>query len=471
MGPKASDRPVLATVAITAAEILFCVALATGIVALLDRWASVTALGSVYLLSVLAIAVRRGQLAAMFTSVAAVVTLNFFFVPPLHRFEVADSEDLFALAVLLIAALVVGRLAGTARERTAEAERRAETALAREREATILADAASSMLGGLDMSRLVETMSEELSGASNGVLRVTESSAPDQSRDEISVRLPTESRSVWLYGSDPVHSSREDLARLAEPLGRLLEVAAERERAATKASELEAAHRAEVAKTAILHSISHDLRTPLTAIHTAAAGLEGGEVDAGDREALLSVIEDEADRLTHLVENLLDLSKIEAGAAEPRLDWCDLGDVAANSMAQVSDAHPETPMQFSLPAELPLVRADSSQLERVFTNLIENAVKFSPPRSPVRISGGAGAGKVTIRITDQGPGVPPSKRSQIFEPFFRGTRSGGGTGLGLAICRGFVEANGGELRLQADAADGTSFTASFPLVRQPAAVK
>src|SRR5262249_39201671 len=235
-------------------------------------------------------------------------------------------------------------------------------------------------------------------------------------------RLPTDWRSVWLYSSDPEHSSREDLTRLAEPLGRLLDVAAERERAADRASQVEASHRAEVATTAILHSISHDLRSPLTAIHTATAGLEG-EVEPDDREALLSVIEDETDRLTRMVDNLLDLSKIEADAAEPRVDWCDLGDVAANAMAQVSSAHPDAKIQVTLPPDLPLVRADASQLERVFTNLIETGVKFSPPQPPVRISGGAGGGKVTIRVTDEGPGVPPQQRAEIFEPFFRGARS------------------------------------------------
>src|SRR5262249_49953238 len=131
MGLEASNRPGFRSVTVTIVEILLWVGLATGIVAFLNQWASVTALGSIYLLCVLAVAVRRGQVAAMFTSVACVAALNFFFVPPLHQFSVSDSEDLVALGVLLIAALVVGRLAGTARERTAEAERRAETALAR----------------------------------------------------------------------------------------------------------------------------------------------------------------------------------------------------------------------------------------------------------------------------------------------------------------------------------------------------
>ena len=115
------------------------------------------------------------------------------------------------------------------------------------------------------------------------------------------------------------------------------------------------------------------------------------------------------------------------------------------------------------------MRADASQLERVFSNLIENALRYSPPGQPVRVSGGVGAGKVVVRVVDRGPGVPVSQRDAIFKPFNTGEEREG-AGLGLAISKGFVEANGGELRLQADSPDGTAFAVSFPLVEQPATV-
>lgn len=470
MEQTAQKRPALLGIAIAATEVVAWVGLATGLVALLDRHTSVTALGSIYLLAVLAVAVRRGQLAAMVAAAAGVVALNFFFVEPLHQFEVADSEDVVALGVLLIAALLVGRLAGTARERAAEAERRAALATAREREATILADAATSLLGGSELETPIGPISEDLAAASDRLLRLAASSAPDPREGEVCIRLPTNALSVWVYSADPARWSREDLERLARPLARLLDVAAERKRGAEKAAEMEASKRADVAKTAVLHSISHDLRSPLTAIRTAASGLST-EPDAADRDALISVIDEEAERQARLVDNLLDLSRIEAGAAHPRLDWCDLRDVVSRAAAQAQGVSGSVEFDLTLPQDLPLVRADSSQLERVFTNLIENAIKFSPPGAPVRISGGSGGGKVTVRVTDQGPGVPASLRAQIFEPFFRGGRADAGSGLGLAICRGFVEANEGEISLQADAPDGTSFAVSFPLVEQPAAVR
>jgi two-component system, OmpR family, sensor histidine kinase KdpD len=190
-------------------------------------------------------------------------------------------------------------------------------------------------------------------------------------------------------------------------------------------------------------------------------------IGGDDRQALLQAIEAESERLAKLVDDLLDLSRIEAGAVNPRTDWCDLSDVVASAVAQVAASGDEHLIDLDLPAGLPLVRADAAQLERVFSNLLSNAVKFSPDGSPVRISGGSGAGKVTVRVIDRGKGVPRSKRAEIFEPFVRGGDSHRGSGLGLAICRGLVQANGGEIRLESPTQPGATFAVSFPLVAQP----
>jgi two-component system sensor histidine kinase KdpD len=155
------------------------------------------------------------------------------------------------------------------------------------------------------------------------------------------------------------------------------------------------------------------------------------------------------------------LSRIESGAVAPQADWCDLRDVVASAVLQ---ARTGDRIRIELPPELPLVRADTAQLERVFSNLIDNAIKFSPPDSPVRITGGASAGRVTVRVTDQGRGIPRKDRSSVFEPFFRGrVERSTGSGLGLAICRGFVEANGGHIVLQTGVDRGTSFAVSLPV--------
>jgi two-component system sensor histidine kinase KdpD len=461
------SRPPFGRIAATALETLAWVGLATALVALLDSVATPAGLGSLYLIAVLAVAIRRGQVAALAAAVLGVLTLNFFFIKPLHQLTIADSDNVVALGVLLLAALVVGRLAGQSRERAAEAERRAEQAAAREGEAAMLADAATAALGG--EADIVAGISSSLQAAGGGDLRLETSAAPRAREGETAMRLPTETRSVWLYTAGSSDWTEADLNRIATPLARLIDVAEERKLAAARGAEAEAARQADAAKTVILHAVSHDLRSPLTAIRTAAAGLREEGTKSGDRVALIDAIEEESERLTRLIGNLLDLSRIEAGAVYPRTDWCDLLDVISTAVSHIQQPDSHNRIQIELDGELPLVRADASQLERVFSNLIENALRYSPQDQPVRISGGVGGGKVVVRVIDRGPGVPVAQREAIFKAFNTGDEREG-AGLGLAISKGFIEANGGELRLQADSPDGTAFAVSFPLVEQPATV-
>ncbi len=453
--------------AVVGAEILVAVGAATaGVTALQSTTSDDAGLGSLYLLAVLLIAIRRGQLSALLTAVVGVLTLNFFFIAPRHRVAIAHSQDLVELIVLLIAAVVVGRLAAVARERAAEAESRARLAAAREREAKLVAEIASAILVGESVGAQLESLGSRVALATAaGRARVMLEPVPAAAPDEITVPLHTRASNAWLYLTNDVTWDPGAIERVAESLGRLIDVAVERERVSERAAETEASRRAEVAKTAILHAISHDLRSPLTAITTAGSALAIGGVTEAERAELIDVIEAESARLAKLVDDLLDLSRIESGAVAPQADWCDLHDVVASAAAHASGEHP---IEFQLPADLPLVRADAAQLERVFSNLIENAVKFSPASSPVRISGGASSGRVAVRVADRGSGIPRRYRSQVFEPFFRGRgEAGAGSGLGLAICRGFVEANGGRIVLQSGRDTGTSFTVSFPVAAQP----
>jgi two-component system sensor histidine kinase KdpD len=451
-------------------DVVASVTLATGAVAVLDSFTSAAGLGVVYLLAVLFVAIRRGEVAALATSVVSVLVLNFFFIEPRHRLTIADSENVVALAVFLIAAVVVGRLALAARTRALEAEARAREAAAREREAELLADAGSAVLAGTDIRAQLENVGTSVStSARASSVRLELASSPSPRPGEFEVRLPTRARPCWLYVSDDVGWDRAALGRVAEPLAKLLDVSLERERVARQAAEAEATRRADVAKTAVLHAISHDLRSPLTGITAAAGALRAGRLSPEDRAELLSVVETEAQRLARLIDDLLDLSRIQAGAVNPRTDWCDLQETVANAIAQARAIEGEHAVQYELPPDLPLVKADPAQLERVFANLMENAIRHSPSDVPVRVTGGVGGGNVAVRVIDRGRGIPLSQQSQIFEPFFRG-RASGGSGLGLAICRGFVEANGGQIRVQTGTAEGTSFAVSFPLVAQPATV-
>jgi two-component system, OmpR family, sensor histidine kinase KdpD len=443
---------------IVAVEIVAALAIASLIVALLDSIAPATGLGVIYLLAVLLVSIRRGEVAGLATAVLSVLVLNFFFIEPRHQLTISDSHNVTALVVFLIAAAVVGRLAAGARARAREAEVRAVELDARRREAALLATTASSLLA--DDSDW-QPPAADAAGARLGL-----SAAPAPHDGELVVRVPTREESCWLY-VDADLWKKADAKRIAVPLADVIDVELSRRRYAETAAEVEAARRAEVAKTALLQAVSHDLRSPLTAITTATGALKSGLLDERDRSELLGVLESEGARLERLIGDLLALSRIEAGAVDPDLDWCDLRDSVATAAEHVRALYGEHPIEISMPDDLPLVKADSVQMQRVFANLIENAAKFSPPGAPVKVDGGGGK-HVVITVTDSGHGIPPSQRAHVFEPFFRAGDGAAGSGLGLAICRGFVEANGGRIHLKSHGGPGTSFSVSFPAPKQPA---
>ncbi|HEV7460878.1 MAG TPA: DUF4118 domain-containing protein [Solirubrobacteraceae bacterium] len=450
-------------VAMAALELVLAIALATGLVAALDTIAPTAGLGVIYLLAVLFVAIRRGELAALVAGLLSVLTLNYFFIQPRHQLTIASSENAVALVVFLIAAVVVGRLAAAARQRAEEADDRARQAAAREREAAMLARAASDVMAGASVDDELHAVGEHVAEATGAAgARLALAAAPAPAKGEVAVRLPLTTRPGWLYATPAPGWQEADLRRIAEPLARLIDVAIERKRAEERMADAEAARRADVAKTAVLHAISHDLRSPLTAITTAAGGLADAALSPDDRADLVSVIGVESSRLARLVEDLLDLSRIEAGAVDPRPDWCDLHDVLGSAAAAIADH----PIELALDRDLPLVRADPAQLERVFANLLDNAVRFSPEGAPVRVTAAVGGGAVSVTVADRGRGVAAPHRTRLFEPFYRAGGSRG-SGLGLAICRGFVEANGGRIRLLS-AQEGAAFAVSIPLVEQPA---
>jgi two-component system, OmpR family, sensor histidine kinase KdpD len=442
--------------AAAAAEVVLAVTLATGFVAALDTMATSTGLAVVYLLAVLTVAIRRGGAAALATSVLSVLAFNYFFIAPVHRLTIADSENVAALVVFLVVAIVVGRLAAAARERAAEAE--------------MLASVAALLLGGSTLDTQLDAIAARVAPALGIPFRLERTAAPAPRESERSLPIPVAHGRLWAYVPRDGAPDAAGLVRMLNALAAIFDVAGERERVAARAAGAESAQRADVAKTAVLHAISHDLRSPLTAITTAASGLGDERVPPEDRAELVAVLQDESARLAHLVDDLLDLSRVQAGAVNPRVDWVDVHEVVGRAASLVQAA----PVSIELPDDLPLVRADASQMERVFLNLLDNAARFSPPGRPVRVTGGVGAGQVTVRVTDEGPGVPLGQADAVFEPFYRGRRSGSGAGdhddgagagagLGLAICRGFVEANGGRLLLQRPVnGNGATFAVSLP---------
>lgn len=244
-------------------------------------------------------------------------------------------------------------------------------------------------------------------------------------------------------------------------LAELRAAEAERERLQAEAIEAGALRRSDELKTALLRSVSHDLRTPLTSIIAAGAALDSPSATAAERHELSEAVVAEGQRLSRLVENLLDVSRLESGNAAPRREPVDLAGVLEAARSAVG-AGPEE-VKLALDAELPALEGDAAQLERAFANLLENGVRHGEGR-PVLVRSRTSGGRLVVRVVDHGAGIPEPQRARLFEPFYRREDgSGGGVGLGLAIARGFVEANGGEVAVESVPGQGSTFVVSFPL--------
>jgi two-component system sensor histidine kinase KdpD len=275
---------------------------------------------------------------------------------------------------------------------------------------------------------------------------------------------------LLLPAGTPEAVLRRVQVRIVPALEALLAAALERDRLQAEVVETAALRRSDVIKTALLRAVSHDLRSPLTAILTAAEALRSPRLTHEERRQLASDVTGEATRLSRLIDNLLDLSRLEADAAAPRLAWTAVDEVLQAAIDELG--LPAGTFQLAIGGELPPVRADAAQLERAFANLLENASRHSAGH-PVSVRARDVGGRILVRVVDRGPGIPPAQRERVFEPFYRsGTEETGhrGSGLGLAIVRGFVEANGGRVWVESLPGQPTSFVVELPLERAPARV-
>jgi two-component system sensor histidine kinase KdpD len=435
------------------------VALTTAIIYPLREVTSPVSTGVVYLLAVLVAAILGGRALGLLTALASAAAFNFFHIPPTGRFTVADGENWVALAVFLIAAVVVSALADVARGRAREANER-------RRDAELAAELARVLLGAAEPQAALPTAAKRIADA-YGLPAVALTLEPVQPGAR-QVAVPMQAGALLVpaaISAATLETLRERLVPALEPL---LFAAFERATLTREVVETKALRRSDEIKTAVLRSVSHDLRSPLTAIRAAGEALGSPALEAEDRRELAEAIGVESRRLARLVDKLLDLSRLEGGAAEPREDWCSLEEVIRGA-AEDSGAPPDR-LRLMIDRDLPLIRADPAQLERALANLIENALRYGDGR-PVSVRARASGGRVLVRVVDQGPGIPLAEQERIFEPFYRapGAASHGtGSGLGLAIVRGLIEANGGHVRVESLPGQGTSFVVDLPL---PAAVE
>jgi two-component system sensor histidine kinase KdpD len=419
--------------------------------------------GIIYLLPVLLASIRWGLWLGVATAIASAAAFNWFHLPPTTGWRIADEEHWVALCAFLVVAVVTSGLAEASRARTEEAERR-------RREADLTTEMARVLLGGSSLDDSLRVVGQKIATAFK--LPSVEVSSSWRDSDATGRALPIvvdgDRAGTVMIPRDTSAEVIETIERRVIPgLETLLTAARQRDELAAQVIETRALRHSDVVKTALLRSVSHDLRSPLTAIKAAAGGLASRTLDDGARSELIAVIAAESERLTRLVENLLDLSRIQSGEAEPRAEFCTAEELVGAALDSL-DAPPST-LELEIDPGLPQIRADGAQVERALANVLENSLRYGGDR-PVMIRGHTVGQQLVIQVTDRGPGIAASERERIFEPFYRGAENRtGGSGLGLAIARGFAEANGGELRLSSSPDRGTTFAFHFPAVREPVA--
>src|SRR5262245_34713199 len=428
------------------------VAVATGLAFALRPAAPDLSLGVLYVPAVMAIAVVYGTRFAVAVAITSMLVFNFLFLPPIYSLTLRDSENWIALGVYLGVAVVVGDLAARSRRQA--------------QESALLAEIATSLLRGRELSRELDRIELETAKAlhvERAHIELGDRGAPPQ---DIGERLPlsVEGRRVGtILLERPGQGSAAARRRLLPALASLLGVAIDRERLAREALEAEALRRSDAAKTAVLRAVSHDLRSPLMAILTAASALAREDLELGpeDRAELATTILGEAGRLDRLVANLLDLSRLQAGAAQPEAEIWPVDDLVVQALDELGEAGGRVLVSF--PDESPTVRADANQIERALANLIDNALKYSSPSEPVHVQVTSTPADVLVRVVDRGPGISPRDRERLFDAFQRGTNGRvRGAGLGLAIARGFAEANGGRVWAESRESQGATFVLALP---------
>ncbi|MGW1539877.1 ATP-binding protein [Streptomyces sp. NPDC002309] len=423
-----------------------------------------------FLALTVAAALLGGLLPALGAAAFGSFLLNYFFTPPLHRLIISDSRDIVALVIFVAVAVSVASVVDLAARRTHQAARlRAES--------EILSFLAGNVLRGeTSLEALLERVRETF-GMDSAALLERQSDVepwtcvsragvggPVERPEDADVDMPVgDHMALALTGRVLPAEDRRVLAAFAAQAV----VALDRRRLQEEADRARALAEGNRIRTALLAAVSHDLRTPLAAIKAAVSSLRSDDVAWSDEDEaeLLEAIEEGADRLDHLVGNLLDMSRLQTGTVTPILREIDLDEVVPMALGGV----PEDSVTLDVPEALPMVRVDAGLLERAVANVVENAVKYSPDGTPVLVAASAIADRVELRVVDRGPGVPDEVKERIFEPFQRygDAPRGTGIGLGLAVARGFAEAMDGTLNAEDTPGGGLTMVLSLRAGARP----
>ncbi|MCJ8054801.1 sensor histidine kinase KdpD [Shinella curvata] len=468
----------------------------------LDQTLDVQNLALVFLMAVLAASVRGGLGAGLFASVLGALSFNFFFLEPRYNFTVRDPESVVALFFYFSVALVASNLTAAVQRQAAAARQRARTTeglylFSKKLAGTGTLDdvlwATAFQIASMLKVRVVILLPE------GGSVVVKAGYPPDDTlvdADIAAAKWAWEQNRPAGRGADtlpgakrlylPLRTGREavgvigldndrqgpiltpDQQRLLDALSDQAALAIERVQLVSDVDRARLAAETDRLRTALLTSISHDLKTPLAAIMGSADTLKdlGAQLDEGARHELLSTVIDESERLNRFIANLLDMTRIGSGAMEPNYAWHYVGDIAGSALARAGKIISHHRIEVRIPHTLPMLRVDPVLFEQVLFNLIDNAAKYAPEDTLIEISGRQDGNTVLLCVADEGPGIPPDDIERIFDSFYRvrkGDHVRAGTGLGLSICRGFIEAMGGKIT----AANRTEHSGAIFTIRMP----
>jgi two-component system sensor histidine kinase KdpD len=442
-----------------------------------------TAIGMVFLIAVLFTSAYWGLRYAVVLSIVATASFNFFFLPPLFTFTISDPQNWVALLAFLVTALVAGNLSERARREAEDAERR-------RREVERLYALSQQLLTTENLVSLLNLLPKIVAdtfSVSGAALLVTDRAAvyrsgPDVDFDEETLRtvaargelviqedkgsyvaLRVGVKTVGALGVIGGDLSRESL----EAVGSLAGLAIERARAVDQVTLHRAAQESDRLRTALLDSVTHEFRTPLTGIKASVTSLLAGESLQDDqRKELLTVIDEETDRLNRLVGEASEMAQLDSGLVKLDLQPHDIHEAIESALDATRHLMQKHTVQVSIADGLPQVNMDAERIREVITHLLENAAKYSPPTTNVKVTAERQGRNIVVSVADHGPGIDSFEQPMIFEKFYRGRNqqyAAHGTGMGLAIAKVIVEAHGGTIGLVSQLGHGSVFSFTLPI--------
>lgn len=493
---KSKIRTAFRGYALAAAGVGACTA-AAGV---LFAYLTFTSLVMLYLFTVVVLSSSLSRGPAMFSACASVTVFAFFFVPEYWSFKIANPEYAITLVVMLVVSTLISEL-------TARIRYQARVARRQERQTAALFDMNQHLTTTDSLQDLLNSAVEHVAKIFDGKVTIILPAVDGKLRVSAGAGLPDDdvreemvARWVYRYGHTagagtgtlpavrgtyvplmsgpqslgvlrlelplPEHPLESEALPLLEALANQVGLALERDNLCRRATAAQLEIEAERMRNTLLSSVSHDLKTPLTVIAGSASSLLEGEkaLDAATKQELAHTIYDEAQRLDRLVHNLLEMTRLQSGQIRLNKEWHVLEEVIGNALHQLEPQLQGHPVKINLPADYPLVNLDALLIERVLINLLDNAIKYTPPGTSIEISGRLQDREIVLEVADAGPGLPSGNEERIFEKFFQSAPgSSRGVGLGLSICRNIIEVHGGRIRVANRPEGGAVFSFTLPL--------